>query len=121
MDAEPPAETAEAPADVIAAADPSTKPDLPTDGTSSADAGGPSGKSAGEDQPVTTSATDDDVKDVAADAADSEPQPLASARSAAKNADESYAGKQTKRLIMAFAAVAACMVMVTLVIMLRRA
>ena len=121
METQPAARAAEPKTDTLAADDPSTTPDPPTDTTSPADADGPIGESADEDEPATTPAADDNGQHVAADAPQPEPQPAASAKPATHDANESYAGKQTKRLIMAFAAIAACLVLATLVIVLRRA
>jgi hypothetical protein len=121
METQPAARTAEPKTDTLAAADPATAPDPPADTTSSPDADGPIGESANEGEPATTPATGDDGQDMAADTPRPEPQPAANAKPADDDVNESYAGRQTKRLIMAFAAVAACLVMVTLVVMLRRA
>ena len=103
METEPAADES----DTLALAGSPAEPEAPADATSSADADGPVAESADQAEPETTPAVADTLK----------PAPPA----VAADADQSYAQRQTKRMIMAFAAVAACLVMVTLVVMLRRA
>ena len=105
---QPVAETVARQTDTLAAADTSTTPDPPADVDTPTDEG----------EPATTLAVDDDGQDVAVDA---EPQADAVAEPAAGDTDKSYAQRQTKRLILAFAAIAACLTIVTMVIILRRA
>ena len=113
METQPADPAAEPKTDTIAAADPPTTPNPPADTTSSAEADGPVGESANQDEPATTSAE--------ADAPQPAPQPAADAEPADNDARESYAQKQTNRLSLAFAAILACLAVVTLVVMLRRA
>ena len=123
METGPATPAAEPQTDSLAAADPPTAPGPPADMAKPADADGQIGESADkEDESATMPTEDDSVQDVAdADSPQPEPQPAASTKPAANDTDESYAEKQTRRLIMAFAAVAACLVIVTMVVMIRRA
>ena len=112
METQPPAETAEPKTDTLAAADPSTVPDPPADATLPAETDGPVSESADEGERATTHAPD---------ISQPQPPPAAVAKPAANDVSQSYAQKQTRRLITALAAVAACLLVVTLLIVLRRA
>jgi len=110
METESDAEPAADESDALALADPPVAPESPAGATSSADA--PVAESVDEGEPEATP--------TAADAPEPDRQAVVNSAPAANASDKSFAQRQTKRLILALAAVAACLVVVTMVVMLRR-
>ncbi len=100
----------------------STEPEA--EASSSSDGDEPEAESADASESDTTPPADDasgaDADPVADAKSDSSTGPVGGAAPVTEDLDKSYAQRQTKRLILAFAAVAACLVVVTMVVMLRR-